>query len=72
MSENDNFIFGLRGLLTASRDLKYHLIQLLTPEMDSAYPKTYISIPHMSENDNFIFGLRGPLTASRDLKYHLI
>ena len=35
--------------------LRYHFTQKITLKMDSAYRKTYISIPHMTENDLFIF-----------------
>ena len=40
------------GRFKGLRGLRYYFFQKITSEIDSAYPKTYVSILHILENSN--------------------
>ena len=62
--------FGLGGRFLGLSGLGYYFFQKTTSEMDSAYQKTYNSIPHITKNDNWFFGLGGRFSGLGGLKYH--
>ena len=63
-------IFGLGGRFRSLGGLRYYFSQKITSEMDLAYKKTYILIPHIIENDNWFFCLRGHFRGLKGLMYY--